>query len=140
MPLYRCPRRVISPPGDLLVLAVALEIGATLPNPAINTALKSASPQPGVELPLNKPISLLALLPKPGSVDGRRPYASYPGTVTLAPGDCPQSAQWVVFLDPLQVAARQVLELMYWGSGGRTLQLNAAPEQPVGDRQLAYAL
>ncbi len=88
------------------MLAVMLQPGAGLPNPCLEAALTSAPIQPGVEVPLNKPISLLSLLPKPRSADGRRPYATYSGALTSQP--CSGGVQWVVFLDPLKVQAEQV--------------------------------
>jgi carbonic anhydrase len=118
------------------VLSVMLQPGAVLANPCLEAALTSAPTQPGVEVPLNRPISLLALLPKPRTVDGRRPYATYTGSLTRPP--CTGRVRWVVFLDPVRIPASQVLQFLYFGSGGRTMALTARPEQPLGGRRVDF--
>ncbi|GAB4820594.1 hypothetical protein N2152v2_007640 [Parachlorella kessleri] len=141
--------------GELCVLCVLLEAGGSSPNPCLATALRSCPALLGAEAPMDKPISLLTLLPSPRTLDGRRPYATYMGTAgslgssrTRPPqgqgqqqqGPCGggEAARWVVFLDPVQVPASQVLEVLYFAGNGRTMELNARPEQPLGGRDVRF--
>ena len=121
--------------GALAVLAVLIHPDGPV-NASLGTILESAPQQPGSPpTPLRRPINLLSLLPRPSSIDGRRAYARYRGSLTTPP--CSEGVQWYVFLEPLKVAADQILEFQWFAGNQVTLGSNARPIQPLGDRQLA---
>jgi carbonic anhydrase len=119
------------------VLGVLVQPGGEKPNPCLDAALEKG-PQlvPGAEIPLGRPFQPSALLPKPRTADGRRPYATYAGSLTTPP--CTEGVNWVVFLDPIQVQATQVLDFLTFARRDGEVELNARPTQPLGIRQLRF--
>lgn len=106
---YHIPTLAHPPPcaGELAVLGVMLDAGAAAPLPVLDTVLSSAPNKTGVTVPLEKPISLLSMLP-PLNENGRRAYARYDGSLTTPP--CTEGVLWTVFLEPVKVQATQVRE------------------------------
>lgn len=121
---------------ETIVVAILLHTGEN--NPVLQAALQSAPETPGQDVPLQRAISLLALLPPPLGPSGGRRYATYEGSLTTPP--CTEPVRWFILLDESHVSAQQVLDFMSFGSNGATLQLNARPEQPVDGRAVEYAL
>lgn len=121
--------------GELAVLGVMLDAGAAAPLPVLDTVLGSAPNKTGVTVPLEKPISLLSILP-PLNENGRRAYARYDGSLTTPP--CTEGVLWTVFLEPVKVQATQVLAFMGYASDGASVSFNSRPVQPLGDRQLRF--
>lgn len=123
--------------GDLAVLGTLIQAGADKPNACLADALDYAPKVTGVDVPIRGIMPKL-LLPKPRGPDGKRPYATYAGSLTTPP--CTEGVRWVVFLDPLEAQASQILTFLTYGGKSGGVDLNARPTQPLGDRELRFFL
>lgn len=122
--------------GELAVVAVLMRLGTN--NPLVQVALDAEPTEGGESVPLPRAISLLTLLPPPRLARKGRPFSTYEGSLTTPP--CSGHVRWFVFLDSVEVGAQQVVEFMRHGGGGKTLALNARPEQPLNGRQIDYGV
>lgn len=115
--------------GALAVLAVPLTVGSK-ENQVLKAALDAVHQVSDDRhyVPLTaaqRHFSLLRdLLPRSDLVSDSSKYALYRGSLTTPP--CTENVMWIVFLDPGEVSAKQVVDFMYFvGERQRTLGQNA---------------
>ena len=125
--------------GGLAVVAVLMKVGPR-GNPVLEAALRTApaiaTNGSGTARPIVLPTnSLYTLIPKEKKHSSS--YALYQGSLTTPP--CTEKVRWFVLLDHHpEVTAQQVIALMEFGSGGKTLGQNQRPEQQRNNREILY--
>jgi carbonic anhydrase len=121
--------------GETVVLAVLLRIGAA--NTVVQTALDLAPSVPGASSLTLKAVNLRSMLPPRLTARGSWRYAYYEGSLTTPP--CAEAVRWIVLLDPVEVSATQVLDLMaFAGKERHTWATNARPLQRLNGRDIRY--